>query len=96
MCVFHRVACFLAAIIARLLSRVLGAPDAAFGAIVANRGERGGAVGESDRGDDLSGGTTRAVASAAAIARRWANAITERVGASPRMRRVACRTTNRT
>ena len=68
--IFHRVAFFLAAIIARLLSRVLGAPDAAFGAIVPKRGERGAAVGESDGVDDLSGGTTRAAASTSATPRR--------------------------
>ena len=94
--IFHRVAFFLAAIIARLLSRVLGAPDAAFGAIVAKRGERGAAVGESDGVADRSGGTTRAAASALATPRRWANAVKDRVGASPSMRSVACRTTNRT
>ena len=92
--ILHRVAFFLAARIARLLRRVLGALDAAFGAIVATRGERGAAVGESDSVDDRSGGTTRAAASASATPRRWADAVKDRVGASPSMRRVACRTTN--
>ena len=36
---FHRMACFLTAITARLLKRVLGAREAPCGAIVANRGE---------------------------------------------------------
>jgi hypothetical protein len=37
--VFHRMGCFLAAITARLLSRILGALEAPFGAIVPERGE---------------------------------------------------------
>src|SRR5262249_40406001 len=37
--VFARMACFLAAITARLLSRLLGTPDAPCGAIMANRPE---------------------------------------------------------
>ena len=43
--VFDRVALFLAAITARLLSWILGTLDAPFGAIVANRGEAGGSTG---------------------------------------------------
>jgi hypothetical protein len=39
--VFHRVARFLAAITARLLSRILGTLDTPFGAIVPHRGEAG-------------------------------------------------------
>jgi hypothetical protein len=39
--VLHGVALFLTAITARLLSRILGALDAPFGAIVAKRGETG-------------------------------------------------------
>jgi hypothetical protein len=58
--VLHRVVCFLAAIMTRLLSRVLGAPDAPFGPIVPTRGEAGAAAG----GMDVGGGTAAALASA--------------------------------
>ena len=45
--IFPRMAFFLAAIIARLRSRILGPLDAPFGAIVANRGEAGAGAGGS-------------------------------------------------
>ena len=90
--VFHRVAFFLAAITARLLSWILGAPDAPCGASMAKRGEAGGSVGVGGP----SVGTTRAAASAAATPMRCANAVTDRVGASPSVRRVACRIVNKT
>jgi hypothetical protein len=64
--VFHRMACFLAAIMARLLSRVLGAPDAPFGPIVPTRGEAGAAAG----GVDVGGGTATAAALASATLMR--------------------------
>jgi hypothetical protein len=96
--VFHRVVFFLAAIRARLLSRILGALDAPFGPIVANRGEAGpgiaATVGRSDGGDP-SVGSTRADALASATPRRVANACTDRVGASPSVRSVARSTTKR-
>ena len=83
--VLHGVALFLATITARLLSRILGALDAPFGAIMAKRGETGADV-----------GTTMAAAVASATPRRWASTVKERVGASPSVRRVACKTTKRT
>jgi hypothetical protein len=89
--VLSRVAFFLAAITARLLSRILGTPDAPFGAIMANRGEAGGSAGIGDP----SVGTTRAAASASAAPRRVDNAAKDRRGASPRVRSVACRTANK-
>jgi len=64
--VFHRVAFFLAAIMARLLNRVLGAPDAPFGPIVPKRGEAGAAAG----GVDVGGGTATAAALASATPMR--------------------------
>jgi hypothetical protein len=91
------MALFLAAITARLLSRILGALEAPFGAVVAERGEAGvdtAAVGGSDGGDP-SVGSTMAAASASATPRRWANAVKDRVGASPSVRSVARSTTNR-
>jgi len=90
--VFHRVAFFLAAIIARLLSRILGTLDAPFGAVVAKRG----AAVRSPGVDGSLVGTTNAVASASAIPRRLASSVTDRVGASPSVRSVARSTTKRT
>jgi hypothetical protein len=96
--VFDCVALFLAAITARLLSRILGALNAPFGAIVAKRGEAGtgtAAVGRSDGGGDPSVGSTMAAASASATPRRVANSVKDRVGASPSVRSVARSTTKR-
>jgi hypothetical protein len=93
---FYRVACLLAAITARLLSRILGTLDAPFGAIVAKRGEAGAGAGGSPGMGGSGVGTTSAVASASATPRRAANCVMDRGGASPRVRRVACSTTKRT
>jgi len=96
--VLHGVALFLTAITARLLSRILGALDAPFGAIMAKRGETGaGATAGGSVGvGSPAVGTIMAAASASATPRRWANAVKDRVGASPSMRSAACKTTNRT
>jgi hypothetical protein len=94
--IFHRMAFLLAAIIARLLSRILGMLDAPFGAIVATRGEAGAGAGGSPGVSGSLVGTTSAVASASATPRRFASAVTDRVGASPSVRSVACSTTKRT
>ena len=97
--VFDCVGLLLAAITARLLSRILGPLDASFGPIVATRGVAGvgagAAVGRVAVGGDPAVGTTMAAASASATLRRVANAIKDRVGASPNVRRVARSTTNR-
>src|SRR5215475_302536 len=76
--IFDRVARFLAAITAPLLSRILGALEAPFGAIVAKRGEAvaGACAGGSARGEGSAVGTTRAAAWASATPRRCANACT--------------------
>ena len=95
---FDRVAFFLAAITARLLSRILGALDAPFGAIVPKRGKGGAgtaAVGRSDVGDDPAACSIMAAASASATPRRLANSGKDRVGASPRPRSAARKTTKR-
>ncbi len=93
---FDRMAPFLAAIIARLLSRIVGTLDTPFGAIMSKRGEAGaGADGSSGVGGSVVG-TTSAVASVAATLRRLASSVTDRVGASPSVRSVACSTTKRT
>ena len=98
--VFDCVAFFLAAITARLLSRILGALDVPFGAILAKRGETGtdvGATGGEAAGVSSSSvGTTMAAASASATPMRWASAVKDRVGASPSVRSVVCKTTKRT
>jgi hypothetical protein len=96
---FDRVALVLAAITARLRSRILGTPEAPFGAIMPNRGEAGAWAGAPAGGSDTLGGscpdTTSALAAASVTPRRWASSVTDRVGASPSARSVACRTTNR-
>jgi hypothetical protein len=93
--VFDRMILFLAAITARLLSRIRGALDTPFGPIVTTRGEAGAGAGSADGGDP-SGGTTMAATSASATPRRWANSVKDRLGASPRARNVARSTTKRT
>ena len=90
--IFHCMAFLLAAITARLLSRILGTLDAPFGAIVAKRGEAGAGAGGSPRVGGSLVGTTSAVASAAATPRRFASSVTDRVGASPSVCSVACST----
>jgi hypothetical protein len=98
--VLHGMARFLTAITARLLSRILGALEAPFGAIMANRGEMGADVGTTAGGSvgvrRSAVCTTMAAASASATPRRWTSAVKDRVGASPSVRRVACTTTKRT
>jgi hypothetical protein len=96
--VVHRGARLLAAIIARLLSRLLGTPEAPFGAIMPTRGEAGAgaAAGGSDALGGSCSGTTIALASASVTPRRFANAVKDRVGASPSARCVAGRRRNRT
>jgi hypothetical protein len=96
--VVDRVARFLAAITARLLSGILVALEAPFGPLVAERGEAGPAAGAGARatGDDASVGPTTAAASDSTTPRRWANAVNDRVGASLRVRSVARSTIKRT
>jgi hypothetical protein len=94
--VLHRVACFLAAITARLLSRILGTPEAPFGPVMPTRGEVDAGAGPVAGAGGVSGGTTMAVTSASATPRRWAHSATDRLGASPRACSVAHSTTNRT
>jgi hypothetical protein len=82
---------FLAAITRRRLKRLLGALDGPCGPVRAQRGEAGGAAGTGGS----SVGPTRAAASASALPRRGANSAKARRGASPSVRRVACRTAHR-
>ena len=68
--VFHCVAFFLAAIIARLLNRVLGAPNAPFGPIMPTRGEVSASAGAAAGRVDVVGGAATAAALASATPMR--------------------------
>jgi len=91
--IFERVVFFLAAITRRLFSRVLGADDASFGAVMGKRGASGAATGATTSGAaaSSSGATTMAV-SASETPRHWAKALRERAGASPRVCRAVSST----
>jgi hypothetical protein len=98
--IVDRVALVLAAIMARLLSRIVGTPDTPFGAIMPNRGEAGtcaeAGAGGSDGGGGSCTGTTSALASVSVTLRRFVSSVTDRLGASPSPRSVACRTVHKT
>src|SRR5262245_34247888 len=91
--IFDHVVFFLAAITLLLFSRVLGADDASFRPVMGKRGEAGAAarMGATGAGSSSSG-TTTIVASASETPRRWASAVRERAGASPRARSAASST----
>src|SRR5947209_8314211 len=83
--IFDRMALFLAALARRLCSRVMGADDAPCGPIMGKREGGGVAAGTVATGAGSSArGATRGAASASATPNRWARAVRERVGASPR------------
>jgi hypothetical protein len=90
--IFYGVVFFLAAITRGLFSRVLGADNASFGAVMGKRGESGATTGV---GSSFCALPTEA-ASACETPRRWARALRERAGASPRVRRAASNTGSRT
>jgi len=91
--IFDGVVLFLAAITRGLLRRVLGADDAPFGPVMGKRGEAGAAAGMGATGvDSSSSGTTTVAASASETPSRWAKAVRERAGASPRVRSAASST----
>jgi hypothetical protein len=84
--IFDRVVLFLAAITFRLCRRVLGADDAPLGAVMGKRGDAGAVA----RGTGSSSrGVTTVAASASETPSRWARAVRERAGASPRVRSAA-------
>jgi hypothetical protein len=88
--IFHRVVSFLAAITLFLFSSVLGADDAPFGAVMGKRGESGVAMGAAATAvGSSSNELTTEAASASETPSRWARAVRERAGASPRVRRAA-------
>src|SRR6266581_8354865 len=95
--IFHRVVFFLAAITRGLFSRVLGADDAPFRPVMGKRGEAGAAAGPATTGaGSSSSGTTMVAAAASATPSRWAGAVRERAGASPRARSAASNAGKRT
>src|SRR5262245_26599569 len=95
--IFDRVVFFLAAINLFLFNRVLGADDASFRPVMGKRGEAGAEAGMGATGaGSSSSGTTTVAASASETPRRWARAVRERAGASPRARSAARRTGKRT
>jgi hypothetical protein len=95
--IFHRVVLFLATITRCLLSRVLGADDAPFRAVMGKRGESGVAAGAVAMGAESPGsGATIVAASASETPSRCARPVRERAGASPRARRAARRAGKRT
>src|SRR5216684_2982803 len=95
--IFDRVVLFLAALTLGLFSRVLGADDAPFGAVMGKRGEVGTTAGAATRGGRSSStGITTVAASASDTPNRCARAVRDRVGASPRARSAASNTGRRT
>ncbi len=98
--IFYRVVFFLAAITIGLSSRVLGADDAPFGAVMGKRGDACPAVGVEEMGatggGSSSSGATTAAASASETPSRCARADRERAGVAPRVSRAACSAGNRT
>src|SRR5438105_13452496 len=95
--IFDGVVFFLAAITLLLFSRVLGADDASFRPVMGKRGESGVATGAAttEVGSSSNELTTEAAA-ASETPSRWARAVRERVGASPRVRRAASHAGRRT
>src|SRR6266481_3951756 len=88
--IFDGVVLFLAAITVGLFSRVLGADDAPPRPVMGKRGESGVVTGAATTGvASSSSGATTVAASASETPSRWARAASERVGASPRVRRAA-------
>ena len=95
--VFDRVVFFLPTIIVGLFSRVLGADDASFGPVMGKRGASDVASGAATLGaDSTSNAPTKEAAAASAPPKRWARAVRERAGASPRVRRAASSAGKRT
>ncbi len=95
--IFYGVVFFLAAITCGLFNRILGADDTPFGAVMGKRGEAGAAAGTVATGaGSCARGATRGAASASETPSRWARAVRERAGASPRARSAASSAGRRT
>ena len=83
--IFDRVVLFLPALTVRLCSSVLGADDASFRPIMGQRGDADVAAGPVTTGAGASSsGATTGAASASETPSRWARAVRERAGTSPR------------
>ena len=83
--IFDGVVSFLAAITRFLFSSILGADDAPLSPVMGKRGEAGAVAGVVATGVASSAcGVTTVAASASETPRRWARAVRERAGASPR------------
>ena len=94
---FDRVILFLAALTVCLFSRVLGADDAPLGPVMGIRGDAGMVAGMVATGAGSSArGATTVAASASETPSRWARAVSERAGASPRARSAASSAGKRT
>jgi hypothetical protein len=95
--IFDRMILFLAAITLRLCSRVLGADDTSFGPVMGKRGDTDAAAGPVTTGTSASSsGAITVAASASETPKRWARAVRERAGASPRARSAASSAGKRT
>src|SRR6266446_5811911 len=95
--IFDGVVSFLAAITRFLFSSILGADDAPLRPVMGKRGEAGAVAGVVATGVASSAcGVTTVAASASETPRRWARAVRERAGASPRVRRAASSAGRRT
>jgi hypothetical protein len=90
--IFYRVVFFLAAITRGLFNRVLGADDPPFRPVMGKRGEADAVA----RGTGSSASGVTMAGSASETPRRWARAVRERPGASPRVRSAASSTGKRT
>ena len=95
--IFDGVVLFLPAITVGLFNRVLGADDASFRPVMGKRGEAGVTAGSAAMGASSSASGVTTVAAAASVTpSRWARAVRERAGASPRVRSAASSAGRRT
>ena len=91
--IFDRVISFLTALTRRLFNRVLGADDPPLGPVMGKRGEAGAVP---PGAASSASGVTTVAASASETPSRWARAVKERAGASPKARRAASNVGRRT
>ena len=94
--IFYRMVFFLAAITRGLFSRVLGADNPSFRPVMGTRGESGVATGATTGAGSSATEPTTEAASTSETPSRWARAVRERAGASPRVRNAASSTGRRT
>ena len=90
--IFDGVISFLPTITCLLFNRVLGADDSPFRAVMGKRGDADAAAGPVATGVGSSSRATMVAASASETPSRWARAVRERAGASPRVRSAASST----